>query len=745
MINEALCEVVILGVSSGAELTTSYGSAFEHSTAYSVDTTSVTAFYNQQAAEELRSAFYSVLDDDHLFLDSWLLKQASVCVEASKRSLACNWLAHVNHNDYAAFFDSAELLKYLGHDNVLVFPWIKHVVQWKRGNDDDAAIAPTLVITNLFLAAASDTTNTTKVEAAILAMLSVVSSLEGRRSVVAMLHPAFRYACLVAVAKLEFNVAACFKWATASVLLLMTCQHGFEEAQPTASSMEIRDAAAYSKAIVGNLYKTNTVAKSIMKLFAPAMKAFIALKSTIQKACGDASNGKTAPRDASAFCAVSAAWWTLRLTMVEYEAVELLAFMPSDEVVSDDASWFETQQLLSTHYDQLYQNCNDKWQSGMNSDRAKGTSDGCPKVCPTSMCFVRWDLARVHCFYSNVLWDRNGLSNVGLCVDTVGKACLDYDSSGATADSIKAMKLVKNLIRRSRVEVLRSFLKESTEMKVMAGQVCDESSAEVVPSRLKDQQWVMRKFKEALQSPGELLKLDGVVEADSGHSGGQLEAASSSESPQAACSWPKRDTESVWKHDKPKMGTWIMSPSVVPKLISVLAEKVGTHRTKQTKGKLPPLAVMSMGAMLFLAAQSRLQHGGCELEKIVLGVESVLELLEATGGQRVAWVVQDLVMRGHNDPLNSEVQSDYLRKSAYYLRRLHNRHGQQIIAAKDEAVAKGKPAPWALGTDLKRVEEKAKKAVAKEAKKQNATKKMVLFNATALGSTGKVYTCTMSR
>jgi hypothetical protein len=68
--------------------------------------------------------------------------------------------------------------------------------------------------------------------------------------------------------------------------------------------------------------------------------------------------------------------------------------------------------------------------------------------------------------------------------------------------------------------------------------------------------------------------------------------------------------------------------------------------------------------------------------------------------------------------MDANVQKDYLQKCAYYMRRLPTRHGQNIIAAKDEAVAKGKSAPWSTGVDLKRVEVLATKAAAKEAAKE---------------------------
>jgi hypothetical protein len=728
MITEGLCELVVDDrIVAGQELTTSYGPDFKCPVPYTIEVgqVAVNQHYASKDVDVVRSAFHQVVVDS-VFLDNWLKAQANVCVEASLPFLAANWFAHVKHDDcdMVGFFDSALLMKYLGPDNVASFPWIQHVAQWKRGSGDVATISATEATVRLFAEVNSNNAEGKK-DAAIFALIREVALIVGH-SVVA-LHPVFHYACEVAVEKLEFDVDDCFKWASSTMLLLMTCQHGFEEAQPIASSVGIRNPAAYEEAIVGYLYnsKLSSVTKSMIQLSKHVKTAFAVMKTTIGNACTAANETKTAGCDASAFCAIFAAWLTLRLTMVEYEGVEVGAYLPWDKVVSDDASWYEKELLVHRQYDQLELACKNSWRTVMGSSSGKKLKDaaGYPKVCPTLLGCMQWDLSRVHSFYSSILWDSNALSNVGLCVDTAIKVCLVYDSSGSTADSIEATTCVNNLIRLVREKVRRSFVTSSTERKVMAAQVPVVSIAGAVSMPL-DHQWAMRKFKVALG--GMVALLGEVVNDDVADAAAESEALDSSQagSNPVACKWPKHDAVSVWKSNMPKTGTWIMSASCLPEVIGVLAEKVGAHRRKRAKDRLEPLVVMKMEAMQFHAAQARVQQGGFDIEKTVLGAEHVLELLAATGATRVAWVVQDLVMRGHKDPLNPEVQNHYLRQSAYYMRRLHTQHGQKIIAAKDVAVAKGKSAPWALGTDLKQIEEKAKKASAKEFARVASIEKM---------------------
>jgi hypothetical protein len=474
----------------------------------------------------------------------------------------------------------------------------------------------------------------------------------------------------------------------------------------------IRDPGVYEAEILGNLFTKNTSLSYIRKKSKYVKDAFDALKSTIQVECAMAQTKKTPVQDAKAYCGIFAAWLTLRLTVVEYEAVSLGAYLPWDMVVPDDASWFEPYLVVYGKYGDLEQACKTEWQNTMKSGKKR---DGLyPKSCPTLLRIMQWDLGRVYSFYSSTLWDTNALSNVGLCVDAASKVCLEYDASGSTADSNAAIALVKNLIRAARSHLLKTFLSKSNEAKIMADRIKSSGNGVAMPL---DEQWALRKFKEALKSPAAYLQVEDPGAEDSDVAEHER-VAPSAVGNVTSCKWPKRDAESVWKTCSPKSGTWIMSPSSLFELIGVLAEKIGAHRRKRENRKQQPLVEMSMAAMQFYAAQGRLQQGGNELEKLVLGAEFILELLACQGSKRVAWVVQELVLNGSQAPMDANVQKDYLQKCAYYMRRLPTRHGQNIIAAKDEAVAKGKSAPWSTGVDLKRVEVLATKAAAKEAAKE---------------------------
>ena len=730
MVNESFCELVVVNVEAKSELTTSYGGqGFEGTVLYTVDRDDVSSHYRTHDVDVLRDAFNNVVNNSDV-LDSWLEEQVRLCVAASETARAGNWFAHVEHDDAGddgilASSSSKSLLKYLGHDNALEFPWIENVVQWKKGSDREDSISATEQTAKLFLEAKDNAMDVGKMQLAIFAMIREVAVIVGRP--VVLVHPVFHFACQEAVKELEYRVDDCFKWAFTTILLLIMCQDGFEESQPKASVLTIRDPEAYKAEIFGHLFRKNTSLSLIRGQSKNVKDAFAALKATIQAGCAMAQADKTPVQDAKAYCGIFAAWLTLRLTVVEYEAVSLGAYLPWDMVVPDDASWFEPFLVVYGKYGDLEKACKTEWQNTIASRSGKKRDDVYPKSCPTLLRIVQWDLGRVYSFLSSTLWDMNALSNVGLCVDTASKVCLMYDASGSTADSNAAIALVKNLIRAARSHLLKSFLLKSTEAKIMADRIKTSGNGVAMPL---DEQWALRKFKEPLKSPAAYVKGEGggpgPIVVDAGAEDSDVsELVASEEDREAAsavanvaCKWPKRDAESVWKTCSPKSGTWIMSPSSLCELIGVLAEKIGAHRRKRVKQQQQPLVEMSMAAMQFYAAQGRLQQGGNELEKLVLGADFILELLACQGSKRVAWLVQELVLNGNQAPMDANVQKDYLQKCAYYMRRLPTRHGQKIIAAKDDAVAKGKSAPWTTGVDLKRVEVLATKAAAREAAKE---------------------------